>query len=1155
MKSRFISSLITFIALVFSATVMADDYPLYVGGKQVTGGETTFNVTADGKIKYDPASRTLTLRDAVIRDTVCAIHNAGIDSLVILVEGTDSIITTGADGLLLERNTFIRSESHEGLLCINVNKKNGQTRGIPAFGQTQGIPAFGQTRGIPAFGQTRGIPAFGQTRGSAPTEVNKKDSIADYAALRVGGGSTVAVSDCYMKMVSEGWAVKGDSLETLAIVTAEVSAQTRDTLRSCIEGFRNMTLRSVIPDGGKAYNAITMSLCQSLNSTKKVQQVLIQGSLYLGRYMVDVMLTDTVQTIAHASTGLKKGRIRYDARLHTLTLDSAVVQTTGYPAIRNVSMQFLTIAVLGPNTVSSTGSDALSLLTSTTISGVENSGEKLVVKGNAGGIYQGGHEIYGYTLTLSGVTMEVDAATRGIYGDGKYSLFLIDNARVKVFTSSAGGTFKAISAFAGCTMRNADCANGVAWRQATGNFDRNDGTTAGEVVIDVPTVFYPVTILGHSLNNVNSADIAIDGMTGTGSASYNADTKTLSLSETDIRLANSSGYYFPAAVSLTEPGYTIYVSGTNSISYDCGISATYGGTLTGPGTLNIVGTEGPAIATGSKDMFTVSCAVLNAKGNDYGFDAASGGGLTLAVAAGQTATTHTFSGNNGNIRTSELTLSDMNFYQPVCCYFDPNVQCIMQNGGRVVNEEVTFRQVTQRYGVKIMGVEIDNCNATGVGTPLISTTNFMNFNEATNTLTLDNFSLDTDAEMNMIESERDGLQIVVKGTCIFNTKASAFFKVNNPNTKGRVDNTFRGDGTLDVKARFFTMLVGKRSGLTFTDNVTVTGEGAISGNSLGTAEEKLTVEENAKIACKGPDNSPAVEQFAQITISGDIRVVEPNWGSIKQMDNGYAIVNRQGEKYTGKVVIGKPESLGMYVGEDAVTTANYSDIDGRGHFIYDPDKKILTLNNATLIDTTGINGSGISNRAVDGLSIRIVGNNNLKVRNNVIYSEKGFTIDGGGTLNGISTESKALSLFGADCVIRGTQINLTGKTYAIQGTKQTEKLMVYDTSSQITLNTKGRSTVSGLGALTLQAGLYITEPFNAEFDNNYGGIAVGGLLYNGTVVISNREPSAITPTTADSDQKPVEMYDFGGRKTANGKSKGLYLVRMSDGTVRKQIQK
>ena len=170
---RYILRLLTvFVLLALNALpVSALSYGLYVCGQQVVGNDSTFNVTEDGKIKYDPSTRTLTLRNVVIRDSVCAIHNARIDGLTILLEGTDSIFITGADALLLERRTVIRSATHDGLLCISTSKAKGATT-------------------------------------------------SDDAAVRVSGGSTLSITDCYVKISSDGYALKSIKADSLAITAA-----------------------------------------------------------------------------------------------------------------------------------------------------------------------------------------------------------------------------------------------------------------------------------------------------------------------------------------------------------------------------------------------------------------------------------------------------------------------------------------------------------------------------------------------------------------------------------------------------------------------------------------------------------------------------------------------------------------------------------------------------------------------------------------------------------------------------------------------------------------------------------------------------------------------------------------------------------------------
>lgn len=1094
---RHLLLLLTFVLFCLSA--FSTDYELYVGGSQVVGGSSTFNVTKDGKIKYDPRSRTLTLHNAVIRDTLCGIHNAGIDSLTILVEGNDSILITGADGLWLEQRTFIRSTDHDGRLCVSAGKA-------------------------------------------------KKDSEADWCALRVGGGNTLRIADCHLKLTSDGWALRSDDLDTLAIVTAEVTALTQAVRRSCIEGFREVTLRSVITSGEETYNTKTRSL-NLPNSSSKAQQVLIQGCLYIGSHIVDVASRDTAQAITTAATGIKNGKIHYNGREISLTLDNATVQTTGLPAIRNVSIDGLTISILGSNAITATGSDALSLLYGTTIQGGGKTAGRLTVKSTDGGIYQGGHPYYGNTLTLSGITMEVEAATRGIYGDGKYSQIAIDSTRLKVFsTPGQGSTFRAVGSFAGCTMKNVDTSNGTAWRQATGSFDRNNGTVASEVVIGIPTTYYPVSIMNHRLNNVNCPDFAIEGIEGTGSISYNHATKTLMLNDIAIRQVTGNGYYATGAVWLSEPGYTIRVSGTNSIVHESGIVAKYGGTLTGPGTLDIEATGGSAIFTGSSDMFTVSCAALNAKGYEYGFNASGRGGLTLAAATGQATATHTFSGGSGNIYTPELTLNGMNFYSPRCCYFQQGK--IRQNDGRTVNEEVTFRKVTTRYGIKILGEEINNCNVEGIGSPKFQRMDFMHFDEATRTLTLNDFSVSSNDEAMNILDVSGNVRIAANGECNITAAAGAAIKVANDNGTGKAMLTFCGDGTFNVKGKFFSLLVGAYGGVTFADNVVFNGEGAISGNNLGIRGETLTVKDKSYVVCSGQFDSPGVEQFASITISGSgQRIVVPNWGIAKRYDNGYAVADRTGEKAKGQVILGTPVERGFLVGENPVTNANEQDIDGTGHMSYDPQTKQLTLTNANFEDIDGMNAIGIENLSVEGLTIVVVGENTITSRNRAITSDKDLIFTGDGTLTVTSTSSAAVGLYGADCTISGPILNLTGKTYALHGDASRETLRVEKTNTRVTMNTEGRATLTRLKEVVLDKGLYFTTPYAAAFDESFGAITVDGRLYNGTIVISSQEPSAIEGVTYDEKEPTEVIYDLAGRQLGRPR-KGMNIIKT--GNVRKK---
>ncbi len=1093
---RNILRLLTVIVLLAlnALPVSALSYGLYICGQQVVGNDSTFNVTEDGTIKYDPRTRTLTLRNVVLRDTVCAIHNARIDGLTILLEGTDSIFTTGVDGLLLERRTVIRSATHDGQLCISTSKAS------------------------------------------------------DAAAVRVGGGSTLSITDCYVKMSSDGYALKSEKSDSLAISAAEVTAQTKVAHRSCIVGFRGVSFTSVNASSNEIWNTKTRTLCTPIDSLP-VQTALIQGNLYVGRLIVDVTQKAKEQTLTEACTGLKRGTLKYDGQLQRLTLSNATLRVDGTYAIRNTAMRFFSIRVQGSDTITSTGTDVMNMLQSTTLEGTGRFSSRLVMKGAVNGIYQFGQP-FGYALTVRDLDLQVEAAANGLYGQSGYSQLVFDNSRVRVYGTAGQLSSKAITGFAGCKLTNDDYANGVAWRMATGSFDRNDGTTAREVIIDVPTAFYPITINDHVLNDVNSQEIAIEGIEGGGLAYYDADSHTLMMASISFIMHNG------VAISTTKPGLTINVSGTNEVTAHYGIQVDGPARITGPGTLNIIATH-TAILEQSNETFTVDCAMLTARGVNCGYDGKDGGTLKLVAAKGQTGTTHIFGGLHGNIKTAELLLSDMNISSPVCCYFDHDTSSFKQNGGQTVTEELVFSQVTKRYGVSILGVEIDNCNARGIGSPYINSKKFMSFDEDTKTLTLSNFIVNNSEGMQIITSSCDGLRIRLEGESVLSTTAGAVIKVSNPLSEGRVETVFCGDGKLNLSGRSFAVLIGARAGVTFTDHVVVKGKGAIGGNNLGEMEESLTVEENAYVSCVGSFTNPGVEQLASLTLKDNISIVKPNHGVVKLLDNGYCIADQWGDP-ANEVILGIPENLGMYIGEVAVTTANYNDVLANGQFCYDPETNTLTVRDANLEATTGVRAAGIDNQKISGLNIAIVGDNTINVHNCVISSEKDFIITGYGTLNGTSTAGVALKLFGANCTINGPTMKLKGKTYAVRGDNSKETLRVSNPLTQLTLKTEGRATVGGLGAVVLAEGLYITSPAAAEFNSNYGGFTVNGELYNGTVVISNREPSAIDDVLYDADlSHPTAVYDYSGRQIENRKSvnrelpKGFNILRMADGTVRK----
>ena len=163
------------------------------------------------------------------------------------------------------------------------------------------------------------------------------------------------------------------------------------------------------------------------------------------------------------------------------------------------------------------------------------------------------------------------------------------------------------------------------------------------------------------------------------------------------------------------------------------------------------------------------------------------------------------------------------------------------------------------------------------------------------------------------------------------------------------------------------------------------------------------------------------------------------------------------------------------------------------------------MTNATLTNTEGPLGSGIDNRNIDGLTIKLVGDNIITARNNPIHSPHSFTITGNGTLTGTATGGYGLYLTGdgMTCTIDGPQLDLSGYC-GISDYLGTATLNVKGSTTRLTLNPSRRA-VDNLAGLTLGSGISILEPAGGYFDPSLKSITTNGSsAYMGKVVIGKR---------------------------------------------------
>ncbi len=98
------------LALLWVSPAMATDYELYIAGTQVTSANcnnlkdiTGVTVAEGGEFKYDPATKTLTMKEVTVSvgDNKNAIKNSGVEGLKIDVTGTNRLETKDNNSALL----------------------------------------------------------------------------------------------------------------------------------------------------------------------------------------------------------------------------------------------------------------------------------------------------------------------------------------------------------------------------------------------------------------------------------------------------------------------------------------------------------------------------------------------------------------------------------------------------------------------------------------------------------------------------------------------------------------------------------------------------------------------------------------------------------------------------------------------------------------------------------------------------------------------------------------------------------------------------------------------------------------------------------------------------------------------------------------------
>ena len=734
----------------------------------------------------------------------------------------------------------------------------------------------------------------------------------------------------------------------------------------------------------------------------------------------------------------------------------------------------------------------------------------------------------GINLWGDGITCTVDGPKVNITGTSYGVSDYYKNATLKVQGSSTslnlepGSGYAAVNNLGGLTLGSGQyitSPSGAFYSSSLKSItvDNKNGYK-GKVVISSTKPAALMYIGDTEVKSENYSDIL-----GNGQFSYDPSTKTLNVWDANMTSDGVTG----TCISNREiDGLTIYFSGTNNLT--ARNSVVYSNkpfTIDGSGVVNMTSNDSYGIAlSGDANM---KCTIdgptinINSKWNGM-FD--HNNSASLIVKGTRTSISVKAGSNYTAIRNlKDMTLQeDMCINEPLGGYYSSSLKSITANGSSAYYGNVAIGRAID-YGFLLGETVVTSANYKDVfGNGQFS------YDPSTKTLTM------KDATLNNIDGTLgngidirsiEGLTIKVEGTNTINVRNSII----------AVQKSFKmiGTGTLNGTSRDdWGLFVWNESGTNTGSvhcyfngpSVTLNSAQAVVMDNYGIGT--LEVEGNTTCLTLNPTyNTSTIYRIGNIILGSNVKITEPEGAYFSSSLKSITI---DGENdVTGKVVIRSVESYGLFVADEQVTSLNAADILGDGHFSFDPTSNTLTMRNANLTKTDGYLGSGIDNRTVENLTIKIEGTNYIKTRNSIIGSIPSLSITGTGTLNGIAAGSEGMNLWNTEpmtCTINGPKINIQSFGGGLTDSYHTATLKVEGSTTSLTFQPittdlkdwstqpvdeygfEDSFTIMGLKSLVMGSNVGIIEPQGGRFDSSLQGITTDGTtVFKGKVVIGADE--------------------------------------------------
>lgn len=486
--------------------------------------------------------------------------------------------------------------------------------------------------------------------------------------------SPLEINNCWLEVEGK-WGISASNNEAAEVLTIRNSHVEVKGTSGSICDISGLKLEGSYIDSpyNAAYDADTKSV--AVNGVTVKEKVVIEPGY--GFKIAGVDVTSLNSKDLSVIDGVD-GKMSYNPETKTLTMEDVTINTTDLNGIWNKKVKGLKINLVGNNTITSSVA-CITIIEPSTIGG---SGTlRLKSSGNCGLYLPSSLAVEGIKLYAEGKW-----GIAGYASQKSGNVLTIRNAYVEA-TGSKGSIIDVEDLV----------LDGSSITQPTGAaFDANVHAVAlnGEAVTDKVVVepdSYGIYIADKPVTTLNYKDLtSIYGVSG--SASYDPDTKTLTLDNATIERNSTDG---TGIVNKTVSDFTVKLIGKNTVTADlASMVLNQTSTITGDGSLHLTSKRFCGLDMESASV-TIDNTSLFVKG---GYGIAGFIGAESEVLTVRNSYVEAEGSGSGSISLiSNLILDNCAITQPVGAEFDADQRAVVLNG-EVLKSKVVIEPVNNSIG-------------------------------------------------------------------------------------------------------------------------------------------------------------------------------------------------------------------------------------------------------------------------------------------------------------------------------------------------------------------------------------------------------------------------------------------------------------------------